>query len=189
MQSVFFFFFLNMFWSNVSAGQWGIWEGGALYSSTVQNNCPQCHCTLTHLWPYMNKTAAGSFVRNSQISETLSFINFAKKKKNATLFSFFQQRLHFYDAAPSPFSQSHKSTTQRHPSNQSDGSSTPSAVFPWGRDDSRPAPRRQSPSSPQATGADVTNRQQAQLGPGGCGKESDYRRDADSECRRQMVSL
>lgn len=90
-----------------------------------------------------------------------------------------RQRLHFYDAAPSPFSQSHKSTTQRHPSDQSDGSSTPSAVFPWGRDDSRPAPRRQSPSSPQATGADVTNRQQAQLGPGGCGKESDYRRDAD----------
>lgn len=125
------------------------------------------------------------------ISETLSFINFAttKKKCHSCLFSFFQQRLHFYDAAPSPFSQSNKSTPQRHPSDQSNASSTPSAVFPWGRDDSRPAPRRQSPSSPQATGADVTNRQQAQLGPGVCGKENDYRRDADSECRRQMVSL
>lgn len=41
------------FWSNVSAGQWGIWEGGALYLSTVQNNCPQCHCTLIHCLTYV----------------------------------------------------------------------------------------------------------------------------------------
>lgn len=110
-------------------------------------------------------------------------------KTKTLIYLFFQQRLHFHDAAPSPFSQSHKSTPQRHPSDQSDGSSTPSSVFPWGRDDSRPAPRRLSPSSSQATGADVTNRQQAQLEPGVCGKESDYRRETDSECRCQMVNL
>lgn len=90
-----------------------------------------------------------------------------------------RQRLHFYDAAPSPFSQSHKSSPPRHPSVQSNGSSTPSAVFPWGCDDSRPAPRRQSPSSPQAIGADVTNRQQPQLEPGVCVKESHSKRETD----------
>lgn len=97
-----------------------------------------------------------------------------------------QQRLNFLDATPSPFSWSHKSTPQRHPSEQSHSTSTPSAVFPWARDDSRPAPRRQSPSSPQATSTDVTSCQQAQLEPSVCGKESDYRREPDSECRCQV---
>ncbi|MEQ2184715.1 hypothetical protein GOODEAATRI_010985 [Goodea atripinnis] len=53
--------------------------------------------------------------------------------------------------------QQHKSTPLRHPSDQSDIFSTPSAAFPWERDDSRPASRRRPVSSPQLPSPEVLN--------------------------------
>ncbi|KAM8908074.1 uncharacterized protein AB9W97_005626 isoform 3-T3 [Spinachia spinachia] len=71
-----------------------------------------------------------------------------------------------------------KITAQRHSSDQSDIFSTPSAVFPWEQDDSRPAARRLSPSSPQAPGADVNS--QDQLGKRVCENEKDRKTAADT---------
>ncbi|XP_023184472.1 centromere protein F-like [Xiphophorus maculatus] len=69
-----------------------------------------------------------------------------------------RQRLQFSEAsAPSLPRQQHKSTPLRHPSDQSDVFSTPSAVFPWERDDSGPASRRRPASSPQAPSPEVLN--------------------------------
>ncbi|XP_044061055.1 centromere protein F isoform X2 [Siniperca chuatsi] len=73
--------------------------------------------------------------------------------------------------------QQHKNTPHRHPSEQSDTFSTPLAAFPWERDDSRPAARRLSPSSPQTPYADVIS--QGQLEQRVCGKEKDYRTETD----------
>ncbi|XP_054890290.1 centromere protein F [Poeciliopsis prolifica] len=67
-----------------------------------------------------------------------------------------RQRLQFSEASvPSLPRQQQKSTPLRHPSDQSDVFSTPSAVFPWERDDSGPASRRRPASSPQAPSPEV----------------------------------
>lgn len=80
-----------------------------------------------------------------------------------------QQRLHFSD----------KNTPQRHPSDQSESFSTPLVVFPWERDDTRPATRRQSPISPQMPCADVIDQGKAKQGD--CGKEKDSCKETDGE--------
>ncbi|XP_008418678.1 centromere protein F [Poecilia reticulata] len=69
-----------------------------------------------------------------------------------------RQRLQFSEASAASLPrQQHKSTPLRHPSDQSDVFSTPSAVFPWERDDSGPASRRRPASSPQAPSPEVLN--------------------------------
>ncbi|KAM9740399.1 uncharacterized protein ACNS7B_011852 isoform 1-T1 [Menidia menidia] len=67
------------------------------------------------------------------------------------------RRLQFSDPTASVPRQQHKSTPHRHPSDHSDTFSTPSSVFPWERDDSKPASRRRLPPSPQTPGPDATN--------------------------------
>ncbi|MEQ2273629.1 hypothetical protein XENORESO_006642, partial [Xenotaenia resolanae] len=69
-----------------------------------------------------------------------------------------RQRLQFSDTSTSSLPrQQHKSTPLRHPSDQSDIFSTPSAAFPWEQDDSRPASRRRPVSSPQLPSPEVLN--------------------------------
>ncbi|XP_029297152.1 centromere protein F [Cottoperca gobio] len=84
--------------------------------------------------------------------------------------------------------QQHKNTPNRHQSDQSDTFSTPSAAFPWERDDSRPAARRLSPSSPQTPCADVISQLEQRV----CGKETDHRTESDtslSEARSRVSAL
>ncbi|XP_068571065.1 centromere protein F isoform X2 [Cebidichthys violaceus] len=81
------------------------------------------------------------------------------------------------DSASSPRHQ-HKNTPQRHPSDQSDIFSTPSAAFPWEQDNSRPAARRPSPSSPQTPCTDVIGQGQSETRV--CGKEKDHRTETDA---------
>lgn len=90
-----------------------------------------------------------------------------------------QQRLQFSDMPTASLPrQQHKSTPHRHPSDQSDSFSTPSAVFPWERDDSKPAAKRRSPSSPKAPSTDISQAQSEQRV---CGKEKDLGTQTDSE--------
>ncbi|TKS72254.1 Centromere protein F [Collichthys lucidus] len=99
-----------------------------------------------------------------------------------------RQRLQFPEVGtPSLPRQQHKNTPHRHSSDQSDSFSTPLAVFPWERDDSRPASKRRSPPSPQTPSADVIY--QVQLDQGVCEKEKDCRRETDSEWGGQVVTL
>uniref|UniRef100_A0A3Q1FBT9 Si:dkeyp-115e12.6 n=1 Tax=Acanthochromis polyacanthus TaxID=80966 RepID=A0A3Q1FBT9_9TELE len=102
-----------------------------------------------------------------------------------------RQRLQFSDMpTPSSPRQQQKSTPHRHPSDQSDIFSTPSAAFPWERDESRPAARRRLPPSPQTPYADVTNQGLSEQG--GCGKEKDLKTETDislSEMRRRISAL
>ncbi|KAM6952677.1 uncharacterized protein PEZ65_014130 isoform 2-T2 [Lycodopsis pacificus] len=72
----------------------------------------------------------------------------------------------------------HKNTPQRHPSDQSDVFSTPSAGFPWEQDNSRPAARRPSPSSPQTPCTDVIGQGQSETRV--CGKEKNHRTETDT---------
>ncbi|XP_023263124.1 centromere protein F-like [Seriola lalandi dorsalis] len=89
-----------------------------------------------------------------------------------------RQRLQFSDVPTDSLPrQQHKSTPHRHPSDQSESFSTPLAAFPWERDDTRPAGRRHSPSSPQTPSTDVINQGQSELGI--CGKEKDHRAVTD----------
>ncbi|KAM4732911.1 uncharacterized protein FYW61_008532 isoform 2-T4 [Anableps anableps] len=68
------------------------------------------------------------------------------------------RRLQFSDTSASSLPrQQHQSTPLRHPSDQSDIFSTPSAAFPWEREDSRPASRRRPVSSPQVPSPEVPN--------------------------------
>ncbi|XP_061786324.1 uncharacterized protein [Nerophis lumbriciformis] len=60
-----------------------------------------------------------------------------------------RQRLQFSDAPPASSPRQPKTHPRSHPSNQLDLFAPPLAVFPWERDDPRPAARRPSPSSPQ----------------------------------------
>ncbi|KAG8003967.1 Centromere protein F [Nibea albiflora] len=90
-----------------------------------------------------------------------------------------RQRLQFPEVGTASLPrQQHKNTPHRHPSDQSDSFSTPLAVFPWERDDSRPASKRRSPPSPQTPSADVIC--QVQLDQGFCEKEKDCRRETDT---------
>ncbi|XP_038142474.1 centromere protein F isoform X1 [Cyprinodon tularosa] len=66
-----------------------------------------------------------------------------------------RQRLQFSDTGTSSLPRQQTSTPLRHPSEQSDIFSTPSAVFPWERDDNRPASRRRPVSSPQIPSPEV----------------------------------
>ncbi|KAF7228347.1 centromere protein F isoform X2 [Nothobranchius furzeri] len=65
----------------------------------------------------------------------------------------------------------------RHPSDQSDIFSTPSAVFPWERDDSRPSSRRRPQPSPQMPSPDARTQVRLERGVGGAEKTD---RDASS---------
>uniref|UniRef100_UPI003AAF454C uncharacterized protein isoform X1 n=2 Tax=Centroberyx TaxID=88664 RepID=UPI003AAF454C len=102
-----------------------------------------------------------------------------------------RQQLQFSDVpAASLPRQQHKSTPHRHPSDQSDVFSTPLAVFPWERDDSRPAGRGRPPPSPPTPCADVISRGQSEQGH--CGKAEDPRRETDmcvSELRSRVCAL
>nr|XP_020451374.1 centromere protein F-like isoform X1 [Monopterus albus]XP_020451384.1 centromere protein F-like isoform X1 [Monopterus albus]XP_020451394.1 centromere protein F-like isoform X1 [Monopterus albus]XP_020451403.1 centromere protein F-like isoform X1 [Monopterus albus]XP_020451412.1 centromere protein F-like isoform X1 [Monopterus albus]XP_020451421.1 centromere protein F-like isoform X1 [Monopterus albus] len=102
-----------------------------------------------------------------------------------------RQRLQFSDTStPLLPRQQHKSMPHRHPSDQSESFSTPLAAFPWERDDSKPAARRQSPSSPQAPCANVISQVHSERGV--CGTEKDHRMETDislSEMRRCVSSL
>ncbi|XP_034398959.1 centromere protein F isoform X2 [Cyclopterus lumpus] len=71
-----------------------------------------------------------------------------------------------------------KNTPHRHSSDQSDIFSTPLAAFPWEQDNSRPAARRPSPSSPQTPCTDVIS--QGLLEKRVCGKEKDHRTETDT---------
>ncbi|KAM7417510.1 hypothetical protein PAMA_017244 [Pampus argenteus] len=100
------------------------------------------------------------------------------------------RRLQFSDMPTASLPrQQNMSTPHRHPSDLLDSFSTPSAVFPWERDELRPAARRQSPSSPQTPGADISQAQSEQRV---CGKEKDLRTQTDtslSEMRSRVSSL
>ncbi|XP_023137769.2 centromere protein F isoform X1 [Amphiprion ocellaris] len=101
-----------------------------------------------------------------------------------------RQRLQFSDMPTASLPRQQKSTPHRHPSDQSDIFSTPSAAFPWERDDSRPAARRRLPPSPQTPCPDVTNQGLSEQG--SCGKEKDLKTEADislSEMRRRISAL
>ncbi|CAN9515072.1 unnamed protein product [Ophioblennius macclurei] len=70
------------------------------------------------------------------------------------------RRLQFSDgASPSLPRQQHQSTPHRHPSDQSDIFATPSAAFPWEREDSKPAAKRRIPPSSQTPPRDGANQQ------------------------------
>ncbi|XP_010737488.3 centromere protein F isoform X2 [Larimichthys crocea] len=98
------------------------------------------------------------------------------------------RRLQFPEVGtPSLPRQQHKNTPHRHPSDQSDSFSTPLAVFPWERDDSRPASKRRSPPSPQTPSADVIY--QVQLDQGVCEKEKDCRRETDKSISAMQSRL
>ncbi|XP_018515847.1 centromere protein F isoform X2 [Lates calcarifer] len=101
------------------------------------------------------------------------------------------RRLQFSDVPSASLQRpQHKSTPHRHPSDQSESFSTPLAAFPWERDDSRPASRRQSPSSPQTPCTGVISQGQSELGV--CGKEKDHRMETDkslSEMRSRVSRL
>ncbi|XP_061756185.1 centromere protein F [Nerophis ophidion] len=60
-----------------------------------------------------------------------------------------RQRLQFSDTPPASSPRQPKAHPRSHPSDQSGPFATALAVFPWERDDPRPAARRPSPSSPQ----------------------------------------
>ncbi|XP_039975503.1 trichohyalin isoform X2 [Xiphias gladius] len=100
------------------------------------------------------------------------------------------RRLQFSDVPTASLPrQHHKSTPHRHTSDQSESFSTPSAAFPWERDDPRPAARRQSPSSPQTPCTDVISQGQSELG--FCGKK-ELRKETDislSEMRSRVSCL
>ncbi|XP_034546257.1 centromere protein F [Notolabrus celidotus] len=104
-----------------------------------------------------------------------------------------RQRLQFSEVPPVPLSRpQHKSTPHRHSANQSETFSTPSAAFPWERDDSRPAARRRSPSSPHPQTPCVDVISQGQLEQRACGKETDHRAETDtslSEMRSRVSAL
>ncbi|KAM7389877.1 hypothetical protein PAMP_023824 [Pampus punctatissimus] len=101
-----------------------------------------------------------------------------------------RQRLQFSDMPTASLPrQQNMSTPLRHPSDLLDSFSTPSAVFPWERDELRPAARRQSPCSPQTPGADISQAQSEQRV---CGREKDLRTQTDislPEMRSRVSSL
>ncbi|XP_071362910.1 centromere protein F isoform X2 [Trachinotus anak] len=101
------------------------------------------------------------------------------------------RRLQFSDVPTASLPrQQHKSTPHRHPSDQSETFSTPLVAFPWERDDSRPAGKRHSPSSPQTPCTDVISQGQPELGV--YGKEKDNRTETDmclSEMRSRVSCL
>uniref|UniRef100_A0A674CKY9 Si:dkeyp-115e12.6 n=1 Tax=Salmo trutta TaxID=8032 RepID=A0A674CKY9_SALTR len=92
-----------------------------------------------------------------------------------------RQQLKFSDPGVSPTpmfpQQQAKGTPHRRPSHQSD-SSTPSAVFPWERDDPKPSTRGRlaPPPSPPLPSSNVIRRGQDA---GGCGMVEDLRRETD----------
>ncbi|XP_029021445.1 centromere protein F isoform X2 [Betta splendens] len=93
------------------------------------------------------------------------------------------RRLQFSDMATASLpQQQYKSTSQSE-------TSTPLPAFPWERDESRPAARRRSPSSPQTPLTHVVSQGQSE---GVCERESDPRAETDkslSEIRSHVSSL
>ncbi|KAL6117386.1 uncharacterized protein ACO6RY_15182 [Pungitius sinensis] len=72
----------------------------------------------------------------------------------------------------------HKSTPQRHSSDQSESFSTPSAMFPWEQENSRAAARRPPPSSPQTPCTDVISQDQSEKRV--CENEKDHKTPTDT---------
>ncbi|XP_047440981.1 centromere protein F [Mugil cephalus] len=100
------------------------------------------------------------------------------------------RRLQFSDVPSASSPQQQKVTPHRHPSNQSDVFSTPSAAFPWERDDSRPAARRRQPPSPLTACTDGAN--QALPEQRVCGKDEEQRADTErslSKMRSHISAL
>lgn len=86
------------------------------------------------------------------------------------------RRLQFSEVSSASLPQhQNKNTPHRHSSDQSDIFSTPVAVFPWEQDNSRPAARRQSPSSPQTPCTDVISQGLSEKRD--CGKKKDHETD------------
>ncbi|KAM4621797.1 uncharacterized protein ACJ7VT_006096 [Polymixia lowei] len=103
-----------------------------------------------------------------------------------------RQQLQFSDTPTASLPrQQNKNTPLRHPSNQSDTFSAPSAAFPWERDDSRaPAARGCRPPSPQTPSVHDVNRGQREQGD--CGKAEVLRRETDesvSELQSRVCAL
>ncbi|KAK1904182.1 Centromere protein F [Dissostichus eleginoides] len=101
-----------------------------------------------------------------------------------------RQRLQFPEAGTASLPrQQHKSTPHRHPSDQSEIFSTPLVAFPWERDDSRPAARRPSPSSPQTPCTEVVSQSEQRAH----GKETERRMEPDtaslSEAQSRVSAL
>ncbi|KAJ4946230.1 hypothetical protein JOQ06_023898 [Pogonophryne albipinna] len=101
-----------------------------------------------------------------------------------------RQRLQFPEAGTASLPrQQHKSTPHRHPSDQSEIFSTPLVAFPWERDDSRPAARRPSPSSPQTPCTEVVSQPEQRAH----GKETERRTEPDtaslSEAQSRVSAL
>ncbi|XP_037531172.1 centromere protein F [Nematolebias whitei] len=88
-----------------------------------------------------------------------------------------RQQLQFSDMSTASRQQT-KSTPQRHPSDQADIFSTPVAVFPWERDDSRPASRRRLQPAPQTSSSDALH--QGPLAQRTGGKERDKQMETDT---------
>ncbi|XP_010787106.1 centromere protein F isoform X2 [Notothenia coriiceps] len=101
------------------------------------------------------------------------------------------RRLQFPEAGTASLprqQQQHKSTPHRHPSDQSEIFSTPLVAFPWERDDSRPAARRPSPSSPQTPCTEVVSQPEQRAH----GKETERRTEPDtslSEAQSRVSAL
>uniref|UniRef100_A0A1A7XH40 Centromere protein F n=2 Tax=Iconisemion striatum TaxID=60296 RepID=A0A1A7XH40_9TELE len=79
-----------------------------------------------------------------------------------------RQQLQFSDMPSS--SPQHKATPHHHPSDQSGIFSTPSAVFPWEREDSRPSSRRRQQPTPLTPSPDARTQGPLEQGAGGTGK-------------------
>ncbi|XP_061581547.1 centromere protein F [Cololabis saira] len=93
------------------------------------------------------------------------------------------------DMPSASLQQQQRSTPHRHPSNQSNNFSTPSAGFPWERDESGPTSRRRILPSSQAPSPD-TNQVLSEQVP--YGKEKEHKKEADvstSEIQNRVILL
>lgn len=100
-----------------------------------------------------------------------------------------QQQLQFSDSprpvgigTPSPFPQQpHKATPAARRAARNPDTSTPSAMFPWERDDTSSVPRGRAAASSVAPSSEVIST----VGPeaqGDCGIVEDLRKERDGEC-------
>ncbi|KAG7518931.1 hypothetical protein JOB18_047567 [Solea senegalensis] len=99
-----------------------------------------------------------------------------------------RQRLQFSDMHTNSLPRQHKSTPHHRLSDQLESFSTPLAVFPWERDDTRQTARRQSPSSPQAPCTDFISQGQPALGHLGKGKDNRTEMDTSLSEMQSRVS-
>ncbi|XP_057706964.1 centromere protein F isoform X2 [Corythoichthys intestinalis] len=96
------------------------------------------------------------------------------------------QKLRFSDSSADSSPRQPKTPPRSNPSDQSDSLFTTLAVFPWERDDPKPAARRASPSSPQTPAVDIQSKREVPE------REKELCTQADttlSQMRCQMASL